>query len=444
MNASEKLIKRFRNREANIAVVGLGYVGLPLAVAFSEAGHHVTGIDSSETKIEALKRGISYIDDVPSEKILGLLNNRSGRPICFASDYRSVEVSDAVVICVPTPLAKTGDPDISYILAAGESIGVTLAEDTLIVLESTTYPDATKELLAPLISDSEKGNFTLGENVFLAYSPERIDPGRTDWTVTNTPKVVGGMTAGCTELASELYGTIIDTVVPVSNTTSAEMVKLLENTFRATNIALVNEIAIMCERLGVDVWEVISAAGTKPFGFMPFYPGPGLGGHCIPIDPKYLSWRMKKLDYEARIIGVADEINSGMPRYVVSRIKDILGAKSKQLSGSTVLVLGVAYRPDVSDLRESPALDVMSLLEEEGACVSYNDPYVPSLLLEETESKYHSVELTSDVLSEKDLVVIITDHSSYQWEFICSMVKHILDTRNAITLDQVSSRVSKL
>ncbi len=426
MSAKETLLHRLRTREARVAVIGLGYVGLPLAVVFGEAGFSVIGIDVDQRKVQALRQGISYIRDVDSEEVAKLV--QAGR-LQATSDFSVLAEVDAVSICVPTPLRKTGDPDLSYILAVTQELAKYIHPGMVIVLESTTYPGTTRELMLPRLT--EASNLRVGEDFFLCFSPERVNPGQREWTTYNTPKVIGGITPACTEVATTWYAQAIQTVIPVSSTETAEMTKLLENTFRMINIGLVNEIAIMCERLGVDVWDVIEAAATKPFGFMKFTPGPGLGGHCIPIDPLYLSWKMKVLNYTARFIELASEINTNMPRYVVYRLMDALNERGKVLKGSRVLVLGVAYKPEVDDTRESPALDVIGLLQQKGAQVAYHDPYVPRL---ETHDglQMESVSDLMHAVRESDVVVIITDHKVYDYAAILEAAQFIFDTRNAL------------
>ena len=360
------LTNQLKERSAKVAILGLGYVGLPLAVVFAEAGFYVTGIDPDKRKVDCIARSESHIQDVPSEQVARLV--KSGR-LKATSDFSVLREMDAVSVCVPTPLRKTGDPDLSFIVNATDELAKYMHPKMVVVLESTTYPGTTREILLPKLG-AEKG-LEAGKDFFLAFSPERVDPGRKDWTTLNTPKVIGGITAACTEVAAVWYAQALQTVVPVSSAEVAEMAKLLENTFRMINIGLVNEMALMCDRLGVDVWEVIEAAATKPFGFMKFTPGPGLGGHCIPIDPLYLSWKLRALNYTARFIELASEINTNMPRYVVTKVQDGLNDQGKALKGSKVLVLGAAYKPDIDDLRESPALDVMGLLMQKGAQVSY-------------------------------------------------------------------------
>lgn len=423
--SQQLLAQRFKDRQVRVAVLGMGYVGLPLATVFAEAGFQVTGIDPIQSKVEQVNRGESYINDVPTERIAPLVVRGLLRA---TTDYNVLQEMDAVSICVPTPLRKFGDPDLSFIVAAMEELAQHLHKGMLIVLESTTYPGTTRELMLPaLLQECE---LKVGEDFYLAFSPERVDPGRKDWTTTNTPKVIGGITPACLEMAVAWYGQAIQTVVPVSSAEVAEMAKLLENTFRMINIGLVNELAIMCDRLGVDVWEVIDAAASKPFGYMKFTPGPGLGGHCIPIDPLYLSWKLKSLNYTARFIELASEINSNMPRYVVGKVQDALNEHRKALKESNLLVLGVAYKADIDDLRESPAIDVIGLLLQKGACVSYHDPYVHSF----THDSW-SMQSAPDLLEAvraADCVVILTNHSVYDYPAILAAASLIVDTRNAL------------
>ncbi len=426
MNIKDNLLTQLKEKKACMAVLGLGYVGLPLAVVFAEAGFDVIGIDPDVAKIDDLNKGISYIPDVPTEDVAKLV--KSGK-LKATTDFSVIKDVEAVSICVPTPLKKTGDPDMSFIDTATSDLAKYMHKGMVVVLESTTYPGTTREFILPMLT--EKSGLTVGEDLFLSFSPERVDPGREDWTTINTPKVLGGITEACTEVACAWYSGAIETVVPVSSTEAAEMSKLLENTFRMINIGLVNELAIMCDRLDVDVWEVIDAAATKPFGFMKFTPGPGLGGHCIPIDPLYLSWKLKSVNYNARFIELASEINTQMPRYVTQKVQDALNSDRKAINGSKVLVLGAAYKPDVNDLRESPALDVIALLAEKGAEVSYHDPYCPTL-------KNHNgtmMESVSDMLgavAKADCVVIITDHSEYEYDAVLEKAQLIVDTRNAL------------
>jgi UDP-N-acetyl-D-glucosamine dehydrogenase len=424
-NLKNELIEKFKTRNARVAVLGLGYVGLPLATIFAEAGFEVTGVDPDQRKVEGINNKISHIPDVPTEQVARLVS--SGK-LKATVDFSILEDVDAVSICVPTPLRKTGDPDLSYILDASNELVKYMHAGMVVVLESTTYPGTTREILLPKLGD-ELG-LIVGEDFFLAFSPERVDPGRQDWTTYNTPKVIGGITEACSELASLWYSQALKTVVPVTSAEVAEMAKLLENTFRMINIGLVNEIAMMCARLGVDVWEVIDAAATKPFGYMKFTPGPGLGGHCIPIDPLYLSWKLRALNYTARFIELASEINTGMPRYVLDLIQNALNEVAKPLKGSSVLILGAAYKPDIDDVRESPALDVIGLLKQKGAIVAYHDPFIPHLTHDSWE-----LESVSDLMStirDVDCVVIITNHSSYDYDAIIENAALIVDTRNAL------------
>jgi UDP-N-acetyl-D-glucosamine dehydrogenase len=427
MSAKEALIGKLQNKTAQVAVLGMGYVGLPLAVAFAEAGFQVVGIDPDPRKLSSFEADHSYIQDVSSETVARL--KKAGR-LRMTNDFSVLAQADAVSICVPTPLRKTGDPDMTYILSAAEQLGRHIHRGMVVVLESTTYPGTTRELLLPKLTESS--GLKVGEELFVCFSPERVDPGRKDWTTLNTPKVVGGITPACAEVARAWYAVAIKTVVPVSSAEAAEMAKLLENTFRMINIGLVNELAIMCERLEVDVWEVIEAAGTKPFGFMKFKPGPGLGGHCIPIDPMYLSWKMKEMNYNARFIELASEINTNMPRYVVGRILDAMNDRGKILKGSNVLVLGVAYKPDIDDVRESPALDVIALLKKKGASVAYHDPYIPEIHHEAEGWKMTRVEDVMSSVREADAVVIVTDHTKYDYAAILAGAQFIFDTRNAL------------
>lgn len=419
------IIQRLKERTARIAVLGLGYVGLPLATVFAEAGYQVTGIDPVEDKVTAIQGGKSYIQDVTDEQVARLV--AAGR-LKATTDFSELVNADAVSICVPTPLRKTGDPDLSYIVSATESVAKYLHKEMVIVLESSTYPGTTRELVLPRLE--ETSGLKVGEDFFLAFSPERVDPGRKDWTTQNTPKVIGGITPACCDVATTWYNQALQTVVPVSSSEVAEMAKLLENTFRMINIAMVNELAIMCDRLGVDVWEVIEAAATKPFGFMKFTPGPGLGGHCIPIDPIYLSWKLRTLNYNARFIELASEINTNMPRFVVSKVQDALNDLGKPLKNSRILVLGVAYKPDVDDLRESPALDVIGLLRQKGALVSFHDPYIPHVSQDAWE--LDRIEDLKGGVSQADCVVIITNHTAYDYGAILEAAGLIVDTRNAL------------
>lgn len=490
------LLYKIETRQAQVAIIGLGYVGLPLAIAFAEAGFHVTGIDIDAKRVAGLNAGKSHIPDVPSEQLLALQPDKSSHsangttsngtdsngyhhslyaPNATATngdsngkagtnghtnghenghengkiheadltpdllkgifqattDFDVLFDIDAVIICVPTPLSTTKDPDMSFIITSADEIARRLHHGMLVVLESTTYPGTTEEIVLPRLQrvKIERTTLNVGEDFFLAFSPERIDPGRTDWTVRVTPKVIGGITANCLEVAKSLYECAIQRVVPVSSTGAAEMVKLLENTFRAVNIGLINEVAIMCNRLGVDVWEVIEAAKTKPFGYMPFYPGPGLGGHCIPIDPHYLAWKMKTLNYNARFIQLAADINFNMPHYVLEKVVNALNDQGRSVKHARVLLLGITYKADVSDMRESPALDLLHLIQERGAHCVYHDPYVPRLTLD--GRSYTSAKLDETLLQESDCVVITTAHSSYDWQWVVEHSQLIIDTRNA-------------
>jgi UDP-N-acetyl-D-glucosamine dehydrogenase len=420
-----QLLERIKTKEARVAVLGLGYVGLPLAVVFAEAGFEVTGVEPVSSKVEEINQGKSYVFDVPNETVSGLV--QSGK-LSATTQYSALKDVDAVCICVPTPLRKTGDPDLSYILSAAQGLAEYIHPGMVIVLESTTYPGTTRDLILPELM--KKKHLEVGKDFFLAFSPERVDPGRTDWTTKNTPKVIGGITLDCLDVAAAWYEQALDRVVPVDSAEVAEMAKLLENTYRMINMGLVNELAIMCERLGVDVWEVIDAAATKPFGFMKFTPGPGIGGHCIPIDPLYLSWKLRTLDYTARFIELASEINTSMPRFVVSKVQDALNERGKPLKGSQTLVLGAAYKPDVDDLRESPALDVIGLLRQKGAVVSYHDPYIPTI--QHDDWKLESVSKWQQAAEKADCVVIITNHTYYDYQAVIEKASLIVDTRNAL------------
>lgn len=422
----EALLKSLRDHSAKIGILGLGYVGLPLAAAFGEAGFHIIGIDPDPRKVNTINAGKSYVQDVPSEQVAKLL--KAGR-LTSTTDFSALRACDAVSICVPTPLRKTGDPDMSFIISATEELAKYIHKGMIIVLESTTYPGTTREVLLPKLG-KEKG-LVVGMDFFLAFSPERVDPGRKDWNTLNTPKVIGGITEECSEVAAVWYSQALQTVVSVSSAETAELSKLLENTFRMINIALVNELAIMCERLGVDVWEVIDAAASKPFGFMKFTPGPGLGGHCIPIDPLYLSWKMKAFQYNARFIELAADINTNMPRYVVARVSDAFNDRGIVLKGSRCLVLGAAYKPDIDDIRESPALDVIGLLQKKGAQVEYHDPYIPRLKTHDS-IEMQSVTNLMESVRQADCVVIITNHSQYDYQAILKEARFIFDSRNAL------------
>ncbi len=426
-----ELLQKIETRQARAGVVGLGYVGLPLAVEFARAGLTTTGIDLDRRKVDEITAGHSYIPDVPTAHVAAL---RSAGTLSATADFSVIRDLDTVNICVPTPLRKTKDPDMSYVISAAEEIAKHLHPGLLIVLESTTYPGTTAELLLPMF---EETGLQVGRDFFLAFSPERVDPANERFNTKNTPKVVGGTTPACSRIASALYGAAIDTIVPVSSTQVAEMVKLLENTFRAVNIGLVNELALMCDRRGIDVWEVVDAAKTKPFGFMPFYPGPGLGGHCIPIDPFYLSWKAKEAGFEARFIELAGHVNSSMPHYVADKVGEALNTQKKAVNGSAILMLGIAYKKDIDDIRESPALDVMHVLKERGGRVAYTDPHAPSLRARDWPGKADmtSVDLTREELAKYDIVVILTDHRAFDYATVVSASKLVLDTRNALGAD---------
>jgi UDP-N-acetyl-D-glucosamine dehydrogenase len=429
----EQVLARIADRSATVGVIGLGYVGLPLAVEFARAGFNVVGFDVSQRVCDLLNSGKSHIQDVPSAEVAEFVRSGHFRATTIASDLAK---ADALSIAVPTPLGKTHDPDMSYVQAAAQTVAEVAHPDLLVVLESTTYPGTTREVVMPLLTAA---GYTVGEDIFIAFSPERVDPGNPVYNTRNTPKVVGGITPACTELATALYASCIETIVPVSSTETAELVKLLENTFRSVNIAMANEMAIVCDKLGVNVWEVIDAAATKPFGFMKFTPGPGIGGHCIPLDPHYLAWKMRSLNYKTRFIELAGEVNTAMPQFVVDKVAQALNAARKPVNGSEVLILGVAYKRDINDVRESPALDVIRLLEAQGATVTYHDPYVPTVRDDvdgHSDSAAaprirHSVELTPATLSAADVVVIITDHKSIDYQRLVDHADLIVDSRNA-------------
>ena len=429
MSHIDKLKEKINTDTAIVTVIGLGYVGLPLALECCKAGMNVFGFDVDTDNILKLNQGESYIDDISDEIVYKSISGHLNGTIKYTSEVDILSDTDIVIICVPTPLSKNGNPDVSFIESALRDVVDHVHEGMLIILESTIYPGATKELLLPKFQNNDGLALEVGDQIFIAFSPERVDPGRTDWTITNTPKVVGGITPQCCDIAHSLYARFVEHVITVSDTTTAEMVKLLENTFRATNIALVNEVAIMSELLNIDVWEVIAAAKTKPFGFMPFYPGPGIGGHCIPVDPRYLSWKMKNLNYDARFIRLAEDINSSMPDFVVNKIEKALNDSSKTIQASNILILGVTYKPNVSDIRESPALDVMQLLIDKCKSLKYSDPYVSALNLE--DNIYESEAITTKLLLDQDAVIILTDHSDYDLLEIITNSKLIIDTRNA-------------
>ncbi len=418
------LREKIEKLEIRLGVVGLGYVGLPLAVDFASAGYSVTGIDIDQTKTDKINAGENYIQDVSDDALRDLVEKGK---ISATTDFSVIEELDAVSICVPTPLNKLKDPDVSFIISALDEISKYIHPEMIVILESTTYPGTTKELVLPQL---ESSGLKVGEDFYLVFSPERVDPGNPTYHTKNTPKVLGGVTTECTEIGKLLYEQVISEIVPVSSTEAAELVKLLENTFRSINIGLVNEMAIMAEKLGVDIWEVIEAADTKPFGFMKFYPGPGLGGHCIPIDPHYLAWKMKTLDYKARFIELAGEINTEMPLHVIQLVMDGLNKHKKSVNGASVLVLGVAYKKNIDDVRESPALDIIKLLQQKGATVEYYDPYIADIRLD--GMSMNSVTFQDEIYSKYDCVVIATDHSTFDYEKVVSDSHLVIDTRNAI------------
>jgi len=420
----ETLKTKVMRKKSRMGVIGLGYVGLPLAVEFAKAGFHVTGIDTDTRKVGKVNAGDSYIQDVSAAELKREV--RSGR-LSATADFSVLREIDCVSICVPTPLRKTRDPDVSSIVNATKEIARYLHPGQLVLLESTTYPGTTDELILPML---EETGLKVGEDFFLGFSPERVDPGNKSFTTSNIPKVVGGVTQKCTQVAVEVYKTTLSRVVPVSSTRVAEMVKLLENTFRSVNIGLVNEMALMCDKMKIDVWEVIQAASSKPFGFMPFYPGPGLGGHCIPIDPFYLSWKAKLSGFEARFIELAGQVNGSMPYHVVSKVGEALNSVRKSVNGAKVLLLGVAYKADVDDSRESPALDIYQMLTSLGAEVWYSDPHISELKTERFHIK--SKPLTAELLEKADCVVITTAHGAFDYKLIASKAKLIFDSRNAL------------
>jgi len=431
----KNLQQRIESKEITVGVVGLGYVGLPLAVEFGNAGIRTIGIDVNQARVDQLNAGDNYIQDVDDAELKALVGAGT---FTATTDFASIRNIDAICIAVPTPLSKTKDPDISYILDVNKELEKYVHKDLIIILESTTYPGTTKELIQPAI---ESTGLRVGTDVFLLFSPERVDPGNPTFHTTNTPKVIGGVTESCLELGMAVYGHIMDKLVPVSSPEAAELTKLLENTFRSINIGLANEMAIMCAKLGVNVWEVIDAAATKPFGFMKFTPGPGLGGHCIPIDPHYLSWKMRTLDYKARFIELASEVNAAMPEYVVELVGDGLNKFARSINGSKVLLLGMAYKPDIDDVRESPALDVYSLLEAKGAKVSFHDPFVSEIRFDSRMET--TIDLDLKMLDAYDCVVITTNHSEYDFKAIVENSRLVVDTRNA-TAGIDSEKVKRL
>lgn len=423
-NIVRLLFEQIQTKKVRVGIVGMGYVGLPMAVELGKAGFRITGMDVDAERIKALRSGTSYIPDVSSSELQALIS--AGR-FQATSDPEALKTMDTVTICVPTPLRKTKDPDLSHVIASVELIRRYLHPGQLIILESTTYPGTTDEVILPMLEES---GLKVGKDFFLAFSPERVDPGNKQYTIRNTPKIVGGISSECTHLARTLYEQAFETVIPVSSTKVAETVKLLENTFRSVNIALVNEMALMCHKLGINIWEVIDAAATKPFGFLPFYPGPGIGGHCIPIDPFYLSWKARQNGFEPRLIDLASQINSRMPQYVVEKITEALNHHGKCLKGARMLMVGVAYKKDINDVRESPALDIISLLTRRGVQISYHDPYVMRLEIEGVELK--SEDLNEETLESQDCVVIVTHHSGLDYKKLVKSSRLIMDTRNAL------------
>jgi UDP-N-acetyl-D-glucosamine dehydrogenase len=424
MSIAQDLITKAERRQVLFGIVGLGYVGLPLAVELAQAGYRVLGFDVNQHVVDGLNAGRSHVKDVTDAQLQGAME--CGR-FSATTDMLRLSEPDAISICVPTPLSKFKDPDISFIVAATESVKQRIRRGQAIILESTTYPGTTREIMLPAL---ESTGLKVGRDFFLAFSPERVDPGNPRYGTRNTPKVVGGITEDCRRVAVALYQPAIDTLVPVSTTEAAELVKLLENTFRSVNIGLVNEMAIVCDKLGVDVWEVMEAAATKPFGFMKFLPGPGLGGHCIPIDPHYLAWKMRGLNYKTRFIDLAGELNTEMPMFWVRKLAEALNGQGKAVRGASVLVLGVAYKRDIDDIRESPALDIIRLLEGQGAQVTYFDPHVPRF--REDGQEFRSVELTPEAVAAADCVMVVTDHTAVDYRMIKRKARLVVDTRNAI------------
>jgi UDP-N-acetyl-D-glucosamine dehydrogenase len=424
MTIAQNLITKAERRQILFGIVGLGYVGLPLAVELAQAGYRVLGFDVNPDVVEGLNAGRSHVKDVSDAQLQAAM--QCGR-LSATTDMSRLAEPDAISICVPTPLSKFKDPDVSFIVAATEAVKKRIRRGQAIILESTTYPGTTREIMLPAL---ESTGLKVGQDFFLAFSPERVDPGNPRYGTRNTPKVVGGITEDCCRVAVALYQPAIDSLVPVSTTEAAELVKLLENTFRSVNIGLVNEMAIVCDKLGVDVWEVIEAASTKPFGFMKFLPGPGLGGHCIPIDPHYLAWKMRGLNYKTRFIDLAGELNTEMPMFWVRKLAEALNGQGKAVRGASVLVLGVAYKRDIDDIRESPALDIIRLLEGQGARVTYSDPHVPRF--REDGQEFRSVQLTPDVVASADCVMIVTDHTAVDYGMIKRKAKLVVDTRNAL------------
>jgi UDP-N-acetyl-D-glucosamine dehydrogenase len=421
--AVSEILSNIEKKQTRVAVIGLGYVGLPLAVEFARGGFLVTGFDVLPHKVEAVNRGANYIPDVPDDLLADLVQRGF---LKASSDFSLLANQDAISICVPTPLNKTGDPDLSYIVNSLREVKRYLRPGQIIILESTTYPGTTEEVMLPALREN---GLVVGQDFFLAFSPERVDPGNKKYQTHNTPKIIGGVTPACSQVASALYSRVIERVIPVSSPAAAEMVKLLENTFRSINIGLVNELAIICNLLKVDVWEVIDAAASKPFGFMPFYPGPGLGGHCIPIDPSYLSWKLRSLNYRTRFIELARDINLSMPGYVVQKVANTLNAVSKPVRGAKIMMLGVSYKRDIDDVRESPAFDIIRLLREKGGNVIYHDPYIPTFSFDGEAMR--SVDLTPQILESQDCVVIVTDHTNVDYTMVLNHSTLVVDSRNA-------------
>jgi UDP-N-acetyl-D-glucosamine dehydrogenase len=430
MSADQSLADKLRTRNARAGVIGLGYVGLPLAVEMASSGYEVLGFDLLDRVVQGINAGTSHIQDIASDRLAPLAADKK---LSATTDMRRLRECDVISICVPTPLGKTKDPDLSYILSAAQTLRDALVPGQLVILESTTYPGTTRDVLLPILEES---GLTAGQDFFLCFSPERVDPGNPTWKTRNTPKVIGGITPRCTELGVAAYSGVFDVLVPVESAEAAELVKVYENTFRMINIALANELAQACERLGVDVWGVIDAAATKPFGFMKFTPGPGLGGHCIPLDPHYLAWKMRTLAYRTRMIEVASEINAEMPAYVVRKVSDALNDDSKAVRGSRVLVIGIAYKKDIDDLRESPALDIIRLLQERGAVVSYHDDFCTTIADDGHTAVHdlplHSVQLTDDLVAAADAVVIVTDHSAVPYDMIARSARLVVDSRGVM------------
>ena len=430
------LKSKITDKSANIGIIGLGYVGLPLAVEFGKAGFSVTGFDNDEAKVSSVGNGDSYISDVSSKDIKDLV---SSKKLKATLDKALLNKMDVIIICVPTPLRKTKEPDISFILQAAEDINANLRKGQLVILESTTYPGTTEEVIFPKLGGN---GLKVGKDIFIAFSPERVDPGNAKYKTKDIPKVVGGVTSTCTELTRLLYSQIIKEVIPVSSPRSAEMVKLLENTYRIVNIGLINELALLCNKMDVDVWEIINAAKTKPFGFMPFYPGPGVGGHCISTDPHYLSWKARTYGFETRFIELAEKINSSMPHYVVDRIIDGLNSQKKPLKGSKILIVGVTYKKDISDIRESPAFAIINSLIEKKAKIQYHDPLVPSLTIDGLS--LNSIDLTKESISSSDCIVIVTDHTVLDYKLIAENANLVLDTRNVLNAFKGNTKIIKL